>query len=156
MGYKFDTQWAPSGRESGSSTLEQAAQLGNQTNDPLARCLSYQMSTWLICLCCFPGRQRQQQHVQPAASLPVSRLSPGLGWYPRPSSTHQNQCAGPHRCRRTHVHQQPGHPHQVPRITVRGSQECHELIQNDPEYNYIQFNFLPFTWQPILSFSFFK
>ena len=82
-----------------------------------------------VCVFCVPGQPWQQQHVESAACFCVSCVSSGLCWYSYTCPAHQNQCTCPHRCRRTHVHQQPGHSHQVPWVTVR---DKHPLWKNNP------------------------
>lgn len=79
--------------------------------------------TFITTACiCVPGQtsQRQlQQHVESEAGFLVSNVSPVHHGNPGTSSAHQNQRTSPHWCRRTHVHQQPAHTHQVPRVKVR-------------------------------------
>ena len=59
-----------------------------------------------------------KKHVT-AVSDPVPGLSPGRPGDPSAGSADQGERPGAHRCRGTHVHQQPGDPHQVPRLKVR-------------------------------------
>lgn len=96
-----------------------------------------------LCSCsvyvfCVPGQpwqqQQQQQHVSSAAGLHVSRVSSEFRRYPHTSPAYQSQRTRPYRCRRTHVHQQPGHPHQVPRVTVRDPRQLWKT-QNTWLYN---------------------
>lgn len=61
-----------------------------------------------------------KKHV-PSVSDALPGFSSGCSRNSSPSSTHQVQRSRAHRCRRTHVHQQPGHPHQVPRLQVRNT-----------------------------------
>lgn len=58
-----------------------------------------------------------KKHV-PSVSDTLPGFSSGCSRNSSPSSTHQVQRSRAHRCRRTHVHQQPGHPDQVPRLQV--------------------------------------
>jgi len=66
-------------------------------------------------VCLLPGREK---HVTPVSD-PVSGLSSGVSGDSSAGSAHQSQRARAHRRGRTHVHQQPGDPHQIPRLTVR-------------------------------------
>lgn len=59
-----------------------------------------------------------KKHVA-AVSDPVPGLSSRRSGDPSAGSADQGKRPGPHRCRGTHVHQQPGDPHQVPRLKVR-------------------------------------
>lgn len=63
----------------------------------------------------FPGGKK---HV-PSVSNTVPGFSSGCSRNSSPSSAHQVERSRAHRCRRTHVHQQPGYPDQVPRLQVR-------------------------------------
>lgn len=79
------------------------------------------------CVLCVLGQPWQQQHVSPAVGL---RVSSELRWYPHTSPAHQSQCTCPHWCRWTHVHEQPGHPHKVPRVTVRDTHICEKHTEH--------------------------
>lgn len=59
-----------------------------------------------------------KKHVK-AVSDPVPGLSSGRSGDPSAGSADQGERPGAHRCRGTHVHEQPGNPHQVPRFKVR-------------------------------------
>lgn len=59
-----------------------------------------------------------KKHVA-AVSDPVPGLSSGRSGDPSAGSADQGERPSPHRCRGTHVHQQPGDAHQVPRLQVR-------------------------------------
>lgn len=63
----------------------------------------------------FPGGKK---HV-PSVSNTVPSFSSGCSRNSSPRSTHQVECSCAHRCRRTHVHQQPGYPDEVPGLQVR-------------------------------------
>ncbi|XP_038041223.1 BTB/POZ domain-containing protein KCTD15 isoform X3 [Anas platyrhynchos] len=54
-----------------------------------------------------------KKHV-PSVSNTVPSFSSGCSRNSSPRSTHQVECSCAHRCRRTHVHQQPGYPDEVP------------------------------------------
>lgn len=89
------------------------AQGGRDTNAPWRRISIIFLHGIPVCL--LPGREK---HVSPV-SEPVSGLSSGHAGDSTPGSAHQIQRARSHRRGRTHVHQQPGDAHQIPRLTVR-------------------------------------
>uniref|UniRef100_A0AAQ5YNS9 BTB/POZ domain-containing protein n=1 Tax=Amphiprion ocellaris TaxID=80972 RepID=A0AAQ5YNS9_AMPOC len=72
--------------------------------------------------------QGGKKHVT-AVSDPVPGLSSGRSGDPSAGSADQGERPGAHRCRGTHVHQQPGHPHQVPRL-----QDFHLLYEEARYY----------------------
>lgn len=59
-----------------------------------------------------------KKHVT-ALSDPVPGLSSGCSGDPSSRTADQGERPRAHRCRGAHVHQQPGDPHQVPRLKVR-------------------------------------
>ena len=50
---------------------------------------------------------------------PVPGISSEFARDPTPGATYQVECTGAHWRRWTHVHQQSGHSHQIPRLQVR-------------------------------------
>lgn len=70
----------------------------------------------------YPGGRK---HV-PVVSHPVTRVSPGRPGDPTASPAHQVQRTCAYRRGWSHVYQQPGHTHQVPRLQVRA--HCHTRL----------------------------
>lgn len=89
------------------------AQGGRDTNARRRRISILFLHGFPVCL--LPGREK---HVSPVSD-PVSGLSSGHAGDSAPGSAHQSQRARSHRRGWTHVHQQPGDAHQIPRLTVR-------------------------------------
>lgn len=80
-----------------------------------------------------------KKHVT-AVSDPVSGLSSGRSGDPSAGSANQSERSGPHRRRGTHVHKQPGDPHQVPRFKVR-HQRLSQFINHTSQLRLGRFSF---------------
>ena len=75
------------------------------------------MSVCVLVVSLFASAGRAQHVPDVSEQVPgVSHEHPG---HPLPGTAHQDQRPGPHRRGGAHVHQQPGHAHQVPRVQVR-------------------------------------
>lgn len=67
-----------------------------------------------------PGESQQQcGHVDSASLGTFACLPAGHSWHPHTCTAYEDQRAGAHRRGGSHVHQQPGHVNQIPRIQVK-------------------------------------
>lgn len=65
------------------------------------------------------GKSQQQcGHVDSAYLDTFAGLAAGHRWHPHTCTAHKGQRSRAHWCRRSHVHQQPGHINQIPRVQV--------------------------------------